>query len=201
MTWPSPADQAGGALAAWQRTFVTSRRPTHGRPRGREDTAHSAVHIELSKRERTTLWRRFTGHLRPRSLVLRTKGQESVLTRIILAQSTDMGTKYVDKSQGNLGTDVHYGETGTVIRYKGGKGMPARSHEIEARRTNALQYTGILDDEKKVVNEVVVEYRKHASGKFPLFTEIDHKNKQFHILDPSSFQRTGRYIDNQGREH
>lgn len=125
----------------------------------------------------------------------------SQMTRIILAQSTDMGTKYVDKSPANLGTDIHYGKTGTVIRYKGGTGKAARSHEIEARRRNALHYTDILDDPKKLVNEVVVEYRKHASGKFPLFTEIDHKTKQFHILDSSTFRRTGRYIDNQGMEH
>ncbi len=124
----------------------------------------------------------------------------SEMTRIVLAQSTDMGTKYVDKSPDNLGTDIRYGETGTLIRYAGGTGKPAREHELEARRTNALEYTKILDDSKKLVNEVVVEYRKHASGRFPLFTEIDHKNKRFYILDPTTFQRTGKYIDNSGNE-
>lgn len=122
------------------------------------------------------------------------------LTRMTLAQSTDMGTKYVDKSAGNLGTDIRYGESGTLIRYSGGTGKPAREHEIEARRTNALQCTDILVDSKHLVNEVVIEYRKHASGKFPLFTEIDHAQKRFYILDPATFVRTGKYIDNDGIE-
>ncbi len=130
---------------------------------------------------------------------LRTIGSE--MTRIILAQGSDMGTKCVDKSEGNQGNAVRYGESGTVIRYKGGTGKPARSHEIEARRENALQYRSILDDPKATVNEVVVEYRNHAGGKFPLFTEIDHQKKQFHILDSTTFKRTGKYIDNKGVEH
>ena len=122
------------------------------------------------------------------------------LTRITLAQSTDMGTKYVDKSPGNKGTDIRYGESGTIIRYSGGTGKAAREHEIEARRTNALRYTDILADNKHLVNEVVIEYRKHASGRFPLFTEIDHAQKRFYILDPTTFVRTGKYIDNKGIE-
>jgi Domain of unknown function (DUF4157) len=124
----------------------------------------------------------------------------SEMTRITLAQSTDMGTKYVDKSVGNVGTDIRYGESGTLIRYPGGTGKPARAHELEARRTTALEYTKILGDPKKLVNEVVVEYRKHASGRFPLFTHIDHKDKRFYILDPKkNFERTGQYIDDQGK--
>ena len=125
----------------------------------------------------------------------------SEMTRIIMAQSSDMGTKYVDMSAGNEGKDIHYGESGTIIRYAGGFGMPARQHEIEARRTNALRYTDILKDHKTKANEVVVEYRKHASGKFPLFTELDHREKRFYILDPAAdFRRTGKYIDNDGVE-
>ncbi len=125
----------------------------------------------------------------------------SELTRIIMAQSSDMGTKYVDMSAGNAGTDIHYGESGTIIRYAGGSGMPARKHEIEARRTNALRYTDILKANKTRANEVVLEYRKHASDKFPLFTELDHDTKRFYILDPvDGFRRTGKYIDNDGVE-
>jgi hypothetical protein len=122
------------------------------------------------------------------------------ITRIIRAQASDMGTKYVDFSSGNAGTDIRYGDTGTIIRYAGGTGKAARKHELEWRRTNALQYTEILEDLKQVVNEVVVEYRKHASGKFPLFTQIDHDAKCFHILDPITFRRTGKYIDTNGEE-
>ena len=123
----------------------------------------------------------------------------SEMTRIIMAQSTDMGTKYVDMSAGNAGTDIRYGESGTLIRYPGGIGKAARKHELEARKLNALQYPEILKDPKKVVNEVVVEYRKHASGMFPLFTEIDHNSKCFYILDPKTFaKKQGAYIDNQG---
>lgn len=121
----------------------------------------------------------------------------SEMTRIIGAQSTDMGTKLVDMSAGNTGDDIRYGESGTLIRYAGGKGKAARAHEIEARRLNALQYFNILDDSKHLVNEVVVEYRRHASGLFPLFTEMDRDAKRFYILD-SSFKKTGEYIDNKG---
>jgi hypothetical protein len=111
-----------------------------------------------------------------------------------------MGTKLVDMSPGNTWADIRYGESGTVIRYAGGKGKPARAHEIEARRLNALQYFNILDDAKHLVNEVVVEYRRHASGLFPLFTEIDHDAKRFYILN-AGFKRTGQYIDNEGKVH
>jgi Domain of unknown function (DUF4157) len=124
----------------------------------------------------------------------------SEMTRIVMAQSTDMGTKLVDMSAGNTGDDIRYGESGTLIRYAGGKGKAARAHEIEARRLNALQYFNILDDSKHLVNEVVVEYRRHASGLFPLFTEIDRDAKRFYILD-SSFKQTGEYIDNKGEVH
>jgi hypothetical protein len=90
---------------------------------------------------------------------------------------------------------------GTIWRYAGQRAAePTRPYELEARRTNALQYTSaLMRDPKKLVNEIVVEYRKHAAGKFPVFTRIDHTRKRFYILDPAkNFAETGEYIDNDG---
>ncbi len=125
----------------------------------------------------------------------------SKMTRIIMAQSTDMGTKYVDFSPGNTGTDIRYGESGTLIRHAAGTGKAARSHELEERRLNALMYWRILKDSKQLVNEVVVEYRQHASGLFPLFAKVDHNQKRFYILKKSNFEPTKAYIDNEGTVH
>ena len=124
----------------------------------------------------------------------------SEMTRITMAQASDMATKLVDMSAQNDGSDIRYGESGSVVRYKGGEEKLARLHEIEARRLNALQYFNIFDDVKQMRNEVVVEYRKHASDEFPLFTEIDHTNKRFYVLDSKTFVRTGAYIDNLGNK-
>src|SRR5207237_1996466 len=95
---------------------------------------------------------------------------KSEVTRLKLAQSSDMGTVYVDTSTRESSPGkFRYGITGTIIRKKGGTGSSATKKELDARRTNALRYKSILEDDVASVNEVVMAYRQHESALFPMY--------------------------------
>lgn len=128
----------------------------------------------------------------------------SQLTRIKLAQASDMGTKYVDvsnpedpKSQAKF----RYGVTGTIIRQKGGIGLKASEQEIKARRSNALRYKSILESEITKVNEVVMAYRAHASSTFPMFAiwMEDPKEHHFLVVNPDTGGGTGMVVTDGGK--
>ncbi len=109
---------------------------------------------------------------------------KSQLTRIKLAQSSDMGCKFVDISKPD---DKHgkfrYGITGTIIRDNMRIGRKASQEELDHRKIAARKYKGILArlDGKKIVNEIVVAYRAHASPFFPMFGVWDEKEEGYHI--------------------
>lgn len=106
---------------------------------------------------------------------------KSKMTRLQLAQSSDMGTTLKDTSTEIDKPQFKYGVAGTIIRKEGGIGMPATATELEARGVNALEYTKILDVGVTTVNEIVMAYRSHASKAFPVYARWD--GTQFHLLD------------------
>jgi hypothetical protein len=108
---------------------------------------------------------------------------KSHMTRMQAAQSSDMGTTFNDLSKEGGPDTFKYGATGTIIRKKGGIGVPATEAELKARKTNALEYKKILQAGITTVNEVVVAYRSHASKVFPLYARWDDTNKLFHVVD------------------
>lgn len=120
----------------------------------------------------------------------------SQLTRIKLAQGSDMGTSFVDVSEEGGPDNFKYGSTGTVIRMKGGMAKAATDTELKARATNALEYKKILDAGVTTVNEIVMAYRQHASKSFPMYARWD--GTVFHILD-SNLKPTGEHVTNDGR--
>lgn len=124
----------------------------------------------------------------------------SQLTRVKLAQASDMGTRYVDVSDpGASEGQFHYGITGTIIREKGQRfGLPATPEELKARRTNALHYKSIIDAMLTLVNEVVMAYRSHASRHFPMFAQWDDARQHFRVVDVESGGYTGWIITNRG---
>ncbi len=107
----------------------------------------------------------------------------SQLTRVKLAQASDMGTKYVDISDPkDKEGSFRYGVTGTVIRTKGAIGTKATDEELFNRKTNALRYKSILNNTVVSVNEIVVAYRVHAKKEFPMFTVWDDVKKNYRVI-------------------
>jgi hypothetical protein len=121
----------------------------------------------------------------------------SQMTRIKLAQGSDMGTSFSDVSEEGGPDKFSYGSTGTIIRMKGGLAKPATETELKARGTNALEYKSVLDAGVTTVNEIVMSYRSHASKDFPMYARWDATNKRFHILD-ANLAALGRYIADAG---
>lgn len=94
---------------------------------------------------------------------------KSPMTRLKLAQSSDMGTTLTDVSTEGGKDKFSYGATGTVIRKKGGKAWDASATEIKARSTNALEYTKVLADDGKVekgvpAGETEAQVRENAKN-------------------------------------
>jgi hypothetical protein len=107
----------------------------------------------------------------------------SQLTRVKLAQASDMGTKYVDTSNPtDARAKIRYGVTGTIIREKGSIGKPATETELFDRKTNALRYKSILDNMKTTVNEVVIAYRVHAKKDFPMFSLWNKAAQHYRVI-------------------
>jgi hypothetical protein len=132
----------------------------------------------------------------------------SQLTRIKLAQSSDMGTTYRDVSR--LGAEegkIRYGIVGTIIKTKEGeqksKAQPATEQELKDRKSNALKYKSILDaiflPGEKIVNEVVMAYRSHNSPHFPMFAQWDKDRRFFRVVDSDTLQTSGPVIMNSGQ--
>ena len=132
----------------------------------------------------------------------------SELTRIKLAQASDMGTTYGSVARLGSGEQhIRYGITGTIIKVmpdgKDTKAYDASEQEIKDRRTNALRYKSILDavflPNSKIVNEVVMAYRSHASPLFPLFGEWDKVRRFYRVLDSNTLKPSGPVITNEGK--
>jgi hypothetical protein len=122
----------------------------------------------------------------------------SQMTRVKLAQASDMGTRYVDIAPESADkSKFRYGITGTIIRDRPKEGeivigKPATPNELDARKTNALIYKSILDAMVVSVNEIVIAYRSHASRDFPMFTKRD--NDLFRVVNPDTAEPTGWVI-------
>lgn len=124
----------------------------------------------------------------------------SKMTRLELAQASDMGTRFVDAGRpGAPEGDFQYGITGTIIREEGGSGQPATASELAARRTNALEYTKIAESGITKVNEVVMAYRAHESKLFPMFAVWDQGRQGYAVVDGTTQKPTGQFITNQGK--
>ncbi|WP_321470587.1 hypothetical protein [uncultured Paludibaculum sp.] len=131
----------------------------------------------------------------------------SQLTRIKLAQGSDMGTTYRDMSQpGSDQGKIRYGVTGTVIKRGEGqksKASDATEQELKDRRSNALKYKRILNvifnPGEKIVNEIVMAYRSHSAPQFPMFAQWDKPRRFFRLIDSDTLQPTGPVITNTGQ--
>ncbi|OLR91828.1 hypothetical protein [Actinokineospora bangkokensis] len=132
------------------------------------------------------------------------RGYRNNLTRVRLAQGSDMHTIFVDDGAGPPApVRARYGITGRVQRAKGAPEVLADEVDIDARRTNALQHSKILGaGATQAVNEIVVAYRKHASPVFPCFAKWDQATQRFNVLkDGNPSTPTGAYITNTGTWH
>ncbi|EWC60889.1 hypothetical protein UO65_3819 [Actinokineospora spheciospongiae] len=132
------------------------------------------------------------------------RGYRNALTRVRLAQGSDMHTILVDDGEGPPApVRVRYGVTGRVQRAKGAAETIADEVDIDVRRTNALQHNVILGaGATQTVNEIVVAYRRHASPVFPCFTRWDEATKRFNVIeDGDPTKPTGAYITNAGVWH
>jgi hypothetical protein len=126
-------------------------------------------------------------------------GMEALLTRPIFAQASDMGTRYVDTAPASEGEgSFAYGLTGTVIRTKGDRARSINPADMAERRRGALSYTQVAVAGITKVNEIVMAYRNHESGLFPMYAAWDDNNKDFVELR-ADLTPTGRAISNTGR--
>ena len=120
----------------------------------------------------------------------------SQMTRITLAQGSDMHTRYVDVSKKKEDpASFRYGVTGRVQRGKGEDEVAADEVDIAARRSNALEHSTILGAGAiQKINEIVMAYRAHESELFPVFAEWDGTANRFWVLD-GDLKPTKSYID------
>lgn len=120
----------------------------------------------------------------------------SELTRVKFADPDDSHIGFVDMSE-NLNTDKYkyrYGIKQSEVETVAGK----YSGDLAKRRAAARKYTNILElafekslrtanaaDSKKVkyYNEIIVAYRKHATGLFPLY--VRWANSKFQVVKVS----------------
>lgn len=127
----------------------------------------------------------------------------SKLTRVKLAQASDMGATFKDINPAGQIPKFRYGFEGTIIgeetRGKAVKiGRAATDEELEARKTNALNYKTILLNPVVTVNEIIVAFRSHASPLFPFFALRQGLKKSYPVLDSHTFKETNFIITNNG---
>lgn len=124
---------------------------------------------------------------------------KSAMTRIKLAQGSDMHTTLYDTSERS--TDlarIRYGVTGRTQRSKDEDETVADETDIAARKSNALEYSSILGAGAiQTVNEIVMAYRAHESKLFPMFARWVPDKKHFRVLD-QKYADTKFYIGNDG---
>ena len=102
------------------------------------------------------------------------------LTRIKLAQSTDMGTSYVNLQKPNDDrVHIRYGLYGKITDPPQGESKPiarqATVEELKNRLENRVKYHAIISA-KYGHNEIVISYRSHGNPRlFPMFTEFISK--------------------------
>jgi hypothetical protein len=123
----------------------------------------------------------------------------SQMTRIKLAQGSDMHTTLFDTSEKSTDpAKIRYGVTGRTQRDKKSDEIKADEIDIRARKTNALEHSSILGAGAiQKINEIVVAYRKHANALFPVFAQWDASDKQFYVLNATG-ERAGPYIKDDG---
>ena len=131
------------------------------------------------------------------------KTLRSKLTRVKLAQASDMGATFEDTKPGGPEGNFRYGLTGTIIgEDQRGKlikvGRPATAEELFNRKTNALHYKNILINPVVSVNEIVMAYRHHASPLFPMFAQWDKWLRYFRVIDTNTMKPTAYKIGNDG---
>lgn len=126
------------------------------------------------------------------------RAMRSMMTRMELAQSSDMGSTFVDESRSrNDEGEFTYGVSrGRILRKKGGVATVATSAELYARRTNALQYKQILKNDLECVNEIAMAYRKHESEIFPMLAF--HKPGQGYEVVDDKLKPNGHFISDEG---
>jgi len=131
----------------------------------------------------------------------------SELTRIKLGQNSDMHTGYVALDRNDGRPHYRYG-------YTGQEGLrPITFAERKARFDARMNYQSVLKlKEGASYNEVVVAYRQHRSGAFPLFalwpglpTDEGERNRlranpqlRLAVIDALG-NPTGKFITNTGR--
>jgi hypothetical protein len=122
----------------------------------------------------------------------------SSFTRLRLAQATDMHTYLVNVNDDEAGEPmVRYGHSGLIRRRD--REVPVDEIDIATRRTNALQHNVILGTGVgEVVNEVVMVYREHASGLFPVFAKWNQLRSWFTVLDRNTEAPTMSRITDTG---
>jgi hypothetical protein len=126
------------------------------------------------------------------------KGAHSLITHPRLAQSSDMGTTFVDTTSGEGGEgSFAYGLTGTVIRKPGDRARKINEADLAARRKGALFYVQVATAGITTVNEIVMAYRRHESGIFPMYARWD-KAKGHFVVVRANKEPTGMIITNDG---
>lgn len=115
------------------------------------------------------------------AFVIKIQDIRNRLTRIKLAQSTDMGTGWVNLKKPNDDRDHYrYGLYGTITDptpegEEKKKARPATSEELKDRLVNRVKYQTILSGSDGH-NEIVVAFRSHANtAVFPMFTQYQSK--------------------------
>jgi hypothetical protein len=127
----------------------------------------------------------------------------SQLTRIKLAQASDMGATYSDVGPGETRGHFRYGLNGTIVpESQRGKlvktARAATEEELFNRKTNALHYKSILNNPVVTVNEIVMAYRSHASPLFPMFALWNKDARHFRVINTVDMTPTTNIITNQG---
>ena len=122
-----------------------------------------------------------------------------LLTRPIFAQASDMGTRYTDTSPGSASTGkFEYGLTGTVIRKPRDRARAINAADRAARRKGALSYEAVATSAITRVNEIVMAYRHHASGIFPMYGRWNKEKSHFDVVTANQTP-TGHIITNDGQ--
>ena len=131
------------------------------------------------------------------------KTLRSQLTRVKLAQASDMGSTFQNAPLPGQPERFRYGLDGTIIgenqRGRAVKiGAPATAEELFNRKTNALRYKSILVNPVTTVNEIALAYRQHASPLFPMFTQWNQAAQHFRVYDTNTMTPIAVAITNQG---
>ncbi|KOV79762.1 hypothetical protein [Nocardia sp. NRRL S-836] len=127
----------------------------------------------------------------------------SKFTRLRLAQSSDMGSVFVDdNTDPKAELRARYGINGRVL-LPGGAIIAIDETMLAKRRTDALEHSTILSgDAKALVNEVVIVYRQHAATDlFPLFARWDRETTSYRVLNRTTSAPTGAWISDAGAWH